>query len=329
MNNNIRMRTSRPTIPLPDSLKGHVSLARRAALPALMVFFILRSILAADPPSTAAADSAITMQQDVSYLNQEPTDDLARKMCLLDLYLPKYQDQSFPLIVWFHGGALKGGSKTSSVSVLVAKSLAKRGIGVILAEYRHNPQVKFPVYITDAAQAVRWASENASSLNAQANIFVGGHSAGGYIAALLAMDGHYLKDAGVAIDKIAGFISMSGQMMTHFTVAEERGISSTVITADDAAPIHYLRKDLPPLLLLIGDKDWPARLEENQYFYAALKKVGDNPNVSFRIIPDRDHGGILSKTAEDRDPAATAIIDFMETGALPPEPTADAPESSP
>jgi dipeptidyl aminopeptidase/acylaminoacyl peptidase len=177
--------------------------------------------------------------------------------------------------------------------------------------------VSFPVYITDAAEAVRWAIDHAVSLGAQPAIYVGGHSAGGYIAALLAMDDHYLKDAGVAADRIAGYIPMSSQMTTHFTVAEERGISSKVITVDDAAPLHHLREGTPPMLVLIADDDWPARLEENEYFVAALKKVGGNSNVSLSVVKDRDHSSILKKTAETNDPAASAILGFVRTGVLP------------
>jgi dipeptidyl aminopeptidase/acylaminoacyl peptidase len=205
--------------------------------------------------------------------------------------------------------------------------MAARGVGVILAEYRLSPKVKFPVYIQDAAQAVRWAAENAVSLKAQPKIFVGGHSAGGYIAALLAMDVKYLKEAGVQPGQVAGFISMSGQLMTHFTIASERGYSPKVITADDAAPIHYIRKDTPPLLLLIGDNDWPARLEENQYFYSAQKKVAEGGNMSLFVIKDRDHGGILKKSAEDNDPAAALILSFLEKGVLPPD--GSTPEKKP
>jgi acetyl esterase/lipase len=165
-------------------------------------------------------------------------------------------------------------------------------VGVAVADYRLNPQVKFPAYIHDAALAVRWAVTNTKSLGAAPNVFVGGHSAGGYIACLLVMDSRYLENAEVGKDDIAGFIPMSGQTMTHFTVAEERGIPPTVITADKAAPIHYLKSETPPILLLVGDQDWPARLEENAYFEAALRKVGKNPNVTLRVIADRDHGSI-------------------------------------
>jgi acetyl esterase/lipase len=261
----------------------------------------------------------IVVQTNIPYLKGEPADEYAKTQCLLDTYLPKNPPKPYPLLVWFHGGALTGGAKSSSVSVQVAQSLAARGIGVVLVEYRLSPKAKFPAYVQDCAQGVRWAVEHAAALKAQPKVYVGGHSAGGYLAAILCADSRYLAEAEVKPAQVGGFISMSGQLMTHFTVAEERGFSPKVITADDAAPIHYIRKDMPPLLLLVGDRDWPARLEENQYFCAALKKVAEGTQVSLLVIPDRDHGGILKHSAEDNDPAAVAILGFVEKGILPPD----------
>ncbi|MBN2713183.1 MAG: alpha/beta hydrolase [Planctomycetes bacterium] len=273
-----------------------------------------------------AQEPGIVIKQDIPYCDQKSEDEYEKSQCKLDAYLPKETDKPFPLLVWFHGGALKGGAKTSGLTTKLAKSFAARGIGVVVPEYRFSPKVKFPVYIQDSARAVKWTIDNAAELGALPNIFVGGHSAGGYISSLLAMDAHFLADAGVKIENIAGFIPMSGQTMTHFTVAGERGISSSVITADDAAPIHYLTEKTPPILLLIGDKDWPARLEENQYFLAALKKVGKNSNARLVVVKDRDHGGILKHSSEENDPACVAMTSFIRSGKLEEEPRETAPE---
>jgi pimeloyl-ACP methyl ester carboxylesterase len=107
---------------------------------------------------------------------------------------------------------------------------------------------------------------------------------------------------------------MSGQMTTHFTVRKERGVvdSRLLVAADEAAPIFYLRKDTPPILLILGDNDWPARLEENQYFAAALKKVCHNEQVSLVVVPDRDHGTIVAKCLEAGDPAGKAMLELMK-----------------
>jgi acetyl esterase/lipase len=265
-----------------------------------------------------AKAAGITERKDISYLSIPAPDSYAADQCRLDLYLPR-DATNFPLLVWFHGGGLKGGARTGGASVAAAKSLAENGVGVILAGYRLSPHVTFPAYVHDAAQAVRWAVNHAVELKAQPRVYVGGHSAGGYLAALLAVDPQHLAEAGVQPDDVAGFVSMSSQMTTHFTVAEERGLSSSVITADDAAPIHHLRKNTAPMLILIGDDDWPARLEENAYFVAAMRRVAENPNLSFQVIAGRTHSGILQSLARPAEPAARVVREFLLSGKLPPD----------
>ena len=54
-------------------------------------------------------------------------------------------------------------------------------------------------------------------------IFVAGQSAGAWLTLMLAFDTHYLRDAGVDLNRIAGFVSDSSQITTHFSVLRERG----------------------------------------------------------------------------------------------------------
>jgi hypothetical protein len=125
------------------------------------------------------------------------------------------------------------------------------------------------------------------------------------------MDVRYLQKLGLETSAIAGFIPVSGQMMTHFNVRKERGLGPNNLTADDAAPIYYSRKETPPLLILFGDHDWPARLEENQYFAAYQKTLGNN-TIELHVYPDRTHGSIVGNMTKPEDPAAQAIMEFIQ-----------------
>jgi acetyl esterase/lipase len=143
-------------------------------------------------------------------------------------------------------------------------------------------------------------------------IFVSGHSAGAYLTAMLGMDPRYLRKLGLEPASIAGFIPVSAQMMTHYTVRAERGIYKNTIIADEAAPIFFTRKDTPPMLVLYADHDMPSRTEENAYFVAAQKMAG-NERVTGRLIADRDHGSIAGRIIEPGDPAGTAMLEFIES----------------
>jgi len=295
---------------------------------AVAILTLLAAALPLGAQDTPPAPREIAVQKDLSYVSS-PGDAYEEEQCRLDVYLPKDVHPDTPLLVWFHGGGLKGGSRTSGGTVAAARSLAESGVAVIVPGYRLSPRVTFPAYVRDAARAVRWAVDHADEWKIRPKVYVGGHSAGGYLAALLAMDPRYLAEAGVSPESIAGFVCMSGQMTTHFTVAEERGIRSQIITADDAAPIHHLRRDIAPMLVLVGENDWPARVEENAYFVAAMRRVAECPHLSFQVLPERTHGGILQSLAKPEDPTARVVREFLRTGVLPPDHAPSPPQPNP
>ena len=268
-----------------------------------IVFFLLSCCANAEEPQKFSPTKS-----NIVYAGENSADN-PRK---LDLYLPIKTKQGFPVLIWFHGGGLVSGSKNQLNDQRIAEYWRTRGVGLVNVDYRMSPQVQFPAYIQDAAQAVAWVMQNAKKLGADPRrIYVGGHSAGAYLAAMLAFDENYLKQNAVDVNSIAGFVSLSGQMTTHFTVRKERGLSDLLIIVDDAAPSHYVRKEIPHLLLLIGDHDWPARLEENQMLFAQLTQVAKATNVNFKVISNRDHNSIYDRITEPKDETYEAIATFM------------------
>jgi len=250
----------------------------------------------------------VPTKRDITYAGTEAANN-PRK---LDLYLPAKTKKPFPMLVWFHGGGLTSGTKNYSNDQRIASYWSSKGVAAVNVDYRLSPQVSFPDYIEDAAQAVAWAISNAEKLGADPKrIYVGGHSAGAYLASMLAMDERYLRAQGTNVAAVAGFVSLSGQMTTHFNVRKERGLSDLPLVVDDAAPSYYIRKDIPRLLLLIGDHDWPARLEENQLMYAQFVQLAKTDKASFKVIANRDHNTIYNRIPEPKDDAYHAIASFM------------------
>ncbi len=230
----------------------------------------------------------------------------------LDLYLPAGRS-GFSTVVWFHGGGLKTNDpEEQKRTATLGRFFAARGIALAAPLYRLSPKTPFPGYVEDAAAAVAWVHAHIGEHRGEAGkIFVAGHSAGGYLAAMLGMDVRFLKKHGLEPATIAGLIPVSGQMMTHYTVREERGLGRNTVIADEAAPIYYTRQDTPPMLVLYADKDMASRAEENAYFVAAQKMAG-NVGVTGLLITDRSHVSIAGKIAEPGDPAGTAILEFIE-----------------
>lgn len=258
--------------------------------------------------SPAAGGDPYTKIADIPYLGGAANDDYARTQCLLDLYCPNNKSD-FATIVWFHGGGLKGGNRKSGESF--ARRFTAEGYGVVLVGYRFSPRVKCPVYIEDSAAAVAWTFDNIGKYKGDAKkIFVSGHSAGGYLTAMLGFDDRWLEKHKIPVSKIAGLMPIAGQMVTHTAIREERGIKATTPIIDEFAPCFHARADAPPCLCLAAENDAPARAEENIYFTAALKAAG-HKNIDCRIIPGRNHGSIAGKFAEADDESALAMLQFM------------------
>ena len=197
-----------------------------------------------------------------------------------------------------------------------------RSLVVVVPNYRLNPQVTYPAYLDDAAAAVAWTHQHIAEHGGNPQrLFVSGHSAGGYLTLMIGMDPHYLEAVGVPTTAIAGLIPVSGQTVTHFTVRKERGIGFYTILCDDAAPLRWVRADLPPMLVIYADHDMTYRTEENALLVKALQGI-KHPDVEGLMVLDRDHGTVASKLVEDGDPGRVALLKFVAEHPRTPEPAA-------
>lgn len=215
------------------------------------------------------------------------TDAYIKSQCRLDIYYPK-NVKNFATIVWFHGGGITGGAKE------IPKALLDQGVAIIGVGYRLSPKAKAPAYIEDAAAAIAWAFKHVAEYGGNKKlIFVSGHSAGGYLGTMVALDKHYLAKYNIDANDIAGMISFSGQAITHFTVRQELGIKDTQPTIDNYAPLYHVRADAPPMLLITGDRELEmlGRYEENAYLNRMMKLAGHKSTRLYEL-QGFDHGGM-------------------------------------
>jgi acetyl esterase/lipase len=240
------------------------------------------------------------LKQNIPYVSASETDAYRLERCKLDLYYPT-DKKAFPTIVWFHGGGLEGGNKE------IPEILQKQGFAVVGVNYRLSPRAKNPAYTTDAAEAVAWVFHNIEQLGGdKRRIYVSGHSAGGYLTLMLAMDKSYLAAYGVDADSVAAYLPVSGQTVTHYTIRKERGLPDGIPIIDTYAPVNHARKDTPPVLLISGDKqlEMAARYEENALLAAVLKSLG-NKQVELFELQGFDHGQVFS-------PACHLIVNYIK-----------------
>lgn len=234
-----------------------------------MKYPLLLLLLCFALPVLAQDTTTYLEQKDILYRSGELTDYM-KERCRLDIYYPA-KHANVPVIVWFHGGGLTGGSKS------IPEELKRRKMIIIAANYRLNPKVSCPAYIEDAAAAVAWVFSHAAAYGGDtAKIIVSGHSAGGYLSELIGLDKEWLAKYNIDANRIAALFPFSGQAITHFTVRKEKGIADTQPIIDKYAPLYHVRADAPPLYLYTGNREMEllGRYEENAYLARMMKLAG-------------------------------------------------------
>lgn len=220
-------------------------------------------------------------KNNIQYYNAtaNKSDKYINERCVLDIYYPKNK-KDFATIVWFHGGGLTGGSKE------IPEALKDKGFAIIGVNYRLSPKAKAAKSIEDAAAAVAWTFNNITNYGGdKTQIFVSGHSAGGYLALMIGLNKKYLQKENIDANQIAGLIPFSGQCITHFEIRRENGIPEKQPTIDEFAPLYHVRADAPPLLLITGDRELEmlGRYEENAYMARMMKLVGHTQTKLYEL----------------------------------------------
>lgn len=190
-----------------------------------------------------------------SYRGQEGVAYGADPRQKLDVYQPLARVTGAPMVVFFYGGSWTEGSR--SEYRFVGEALAANGIVAVIADYRLSPQVRWQAILADCAAATRWAFDNADRLGAApGRIHLMGHSAGGYNAAMLALDERWLRAQGLSPQQLAGWIGLAGPYdFLPIGDPKTRVAFNWPDTPQDSQPIHHVSPQAPRALLIapVGD----------------------------------------------------------------------------
>lgn len=244
------------------------------------IFVLLMSL------SSCSAQTKYKEIDDIPYISSNDTSAYKQERCKLDIYYPIDAKNPFKTIVWFHGGGLTKGHKD------IPGDLKIQGIAVVAPNYRLYPRGKNPNYTEDAAEAVAWVVKHIKDYGGDPKqIYVSGHSAGGYLTLMLCLDKSYLGKFGIDADSIRGYYPIGGQTATHYTIRQERGISFTSPIVDKYAPLNNVRKLGTNLVLITGDRklEQMGRYEENLYLKSVLEGIG-NKEIPIHELSGFDHG---------------------------------------
>lgn len=171
----------------------------------------------------------------------------------------------------------------------------RQGFAVVSVNYRLSPKAECPAYLDDAAMAVAWTFDNIEKYGGcKEQIYVSGHSAGGYLTLMVGLAKEYGEKYGFDADKIAKLYPVSGQTVTHSQIRKERGLPDGIPVVEEYAPIYYAAKGGAPLILITGDRnlEMTARYEENALLQSLLKNF-KHDSVLYEM-QGFDHGTVLA-----------------------------------
>ena len=208
----------------------------------------------------------------------------------MDLYLPKHKPQSAPAVLFFYGGAFISGNKREYR--FVGQALASLGIIVGIADYGLFPEHRFPEFVEDGAKAAAFLHGKLPEYGGDpSRLFVAGHSAGAYIAIMLASNPEFLRKAGADQSILAGAIGIAGPYdflpITNATRIEIFGGPDRVETQ----PIHFIEGKRPPMLLLTGDCDVNIFPHNTHNMAARMREEGND--VEAIVYPGIEHFRII------------------------------------
>jgi len=237
----------------------------------------------------------------------------------LDVYVPAKQSGPYPVVLFFFGGSWNSGARADYR--FVGEALASRGVLTVVADYRLFPQVRYPAFLEDCAQAAAWTHAGVEAYGGDPErIYVMGHSAGAYNAAMLALDPRWLAKAGRSPAMFAGFIGLAGPY--DFLPIENREVRPVFHfphSPPDSQPILYAGPRSPRSFLAAPQGDNLVDPERNTH-QLARKLAANGVAVTYRSYPGVGHVtliGAMSRPLRWLAPVLDDIDAFIRSDGKP------------
>ena len=243
--------------------------------------------------------------------------------CKLDVYARRNPNGRTPTVLFIHGGGWVGGVKETELRSFIP--YLEMGLSVVNVEYRLARVSLAPAAVEDCRVALRWVFMNAQQYGFDTTkIIVSGGSAGGHLALMTGMlDPSYGFDMPTNWDysgvepKVAAIVNwygitdvkdlLSGPNKQNYAVWWLGNQKDREAIAERVSPLTYVRKGLPPIFTVHGDKDQLVPYNHAVRLHEGLTKAGV-PN-ELLTIPGGKHGGF---TKEEITRVYMAIKEFLK-----------------
>lgn len=245
----------------------------------------------------------------------------------LDVYHKRDKSSPRPTVIYIHGGGWVGGSKEASV-LRIAPYL-EMGFNVVNVEYRLGRVARAPAAVEDCRCALRWVVRNASEYGIDPErLVVTGRSAGGHLSLTTGMlpvsagfDAECISGAEPGVAAVINFFGITDVADLMAGKPNEKTYAVSWLgsqrdrkeIAKAVSPVHYVGKDLPPVLTIHGDADRIVPYSHAVDLHKRLDAAGAENELL--TIPGGGHGGFSQDEAARIDRKIRAFL--AEHGLLP------------
>ena len=248
---------------------------------------------------------------------------------VLDIYTPdELAGKSLPVMFWIHGGGWRVGDKSNVA--LKPTALTERRFVFVSTNYRLLPEVKMEELIGDVARSLGWVHKNIARYGGDPKrIFVGGHSAGAQLAALICTDDRYLKKEGVSFDVLKGCVPVDGDtydipkiIMTAeyrqtlyggkmYTFGHRQKFGNDPEKHVDFSAVTHVAKDkgIPPFLIFYFPGNPNTRAQTRRL--ESVLKEADIPVKAYGK-GDSNHSRLNNDLGKPDDPATQEFYKFLD-----------------
>lgn len=231
----------------------------------------------------------------------------------LDVWAPEAPaSEPRPVLIWWYGGGWVKGDRAAYA--FAGRAFARAGYLVVIPDYRKVPGVRFPAFLQDGAEAVRWTRDHAARFGGDPDhLAFAGHSAGAYTAVMLALDKRWLEAEGIDPGIVRAVIGLSGPY-DFYPFDKKRSIDamSQWPRPLETQPIQFARADAPPLLLITSTADTVVRPRNAINLTARLKELG--APVDIKNYPGLSHEEVvmaLSTPFRGKAPVLADSLTFL------------------
>ena len=285
-----------------------------------------RSLLAMLPSLLTACSAVDVLNATVSTDTYKRTESIAygpeggaQGRQKLDVYQPasgaNLATGRVPMVVFFYGGSWSSGDRADYR--FVGEALASQGIVAVIADYRLSPSVRYPAFLEDSALAMRWAFDHAEQYGANpGRVFVMGHSAGAYNAAMLALDKRWLGAVDLSPARLAGWIGLAGPYdFLPIGDAKTQVAFNWPNTPADSQPLVFASRASPPALLLAPTHDTVVNAQRSTVAMANKLRVS-GVKVQFELFDTVSHITLVASMAavlRGRAPVLERVAAFVQS----------------